>query len=114
MIFVFLFLTSLCMAVSRSIHISPVTQFHPFFVAEKYSTVCIRHIFFICSSVYGHLVVKNLSASARDIRDMGLIPGLERSPGERNGNPLQYSCLGNPMDRGACWATVHSVARGQM
>ena len=43
--------------------------------------------------------------------DLGLIPGSGRSPGERNGNPLQYSCLGNPMDRGACWATVHGVTR---
>ena len=40
-----------------------------------------------------------------------LIPGLGRSPGERNGNPLQYSCLENPMDRGAWWATVHGVAK---
>ena len=43
--------------------------------------------------------------------DLGLIPGLGRSPGEGNGNPLQYSCLENPMDRGAWWATVHGVAR---
>ena len=43
---------------------------------------------------------------------MGLIPGLERSAGEGNGNPLQHPCLGNPMDRGAWWATVHGVARG--
>ena len=42
-----------------------------------------------------------------------LIPGLERSPGEGNGNPLQYSCLENPVDRGACWATVHGVAKSQ-
>ena len=41
--------------------------------------------------------------------DAGLIPGSGRSPGEGNGNPLQYSCLGNPMDRGAWWATVHRV-----
>jgi len=40
-------------------------------------------------------------------RDAGSIPGSGRSPGEGNGNPLQYSCLGNPMDRGAWWATVH-------
>ena len=39
------------------------------------------------------------------------IPGLGRSPGERNGNPLQYSCLGNPVDRGAWWATVHGVGK---
>ena len=48
-------------------------------------------------------VVKNLPAN---VGDMGSIPGLGRSPGEGNGNPLQYSCLGNPMDRGAWWATV--------
>ena len=47
------------------------------------------------------LVVKNLPANAGDIRDTGLIPGSERSPEEGNGNPLQYSCLGNPMNRGA-------------
>ena len=43
--------------------------------------------------------------------DAGLILGLGRSPGERNGNPLQYSCLGNPMDRGAWWATAHGVEK---
>ena len=43
--------------------------------------------------------------------DLGLIPGLGRSPGGRNGNPLQYSCLENSMGRGACWATVHGVAK---
>ena len=47
--------------------------------------------------------------SAYDPGDLGLIPG--RSPGEGNGNPLQYSCLEKPMDRGAWWATVHGVAR---
>ena len=53
------------------------------------------------------LVVKNLPASAGDIRDAGSILGLGRSPGEGSGNPLQYSCLENPMDRGASWAIVH-------
>ena len=43
--------------------------------------------------------------------DRGSIPGLGRSPGEENGNPLQYLCVENPMDRGAWWATVHGVAR---
>ena len=52
-------------------------------------------------------MVKNLPANAGDNRDVGLIPGLGRSPGEGNGNPLQYSCLENPMDRGVWWATVH-------
>ena len=51
------------------------------------------------------LVVKNLSANEGDIRDVSLIPGLEKSPGKGNDNPLQYSCLGNPMDQGAWWAT---------
>ena len=46
--------------------------------------------------------------SAGDIRDTGLIPGWGRSPGEGYGNPLQYSCVGNPMDRGARWATVRT------
>ena len=53
------------------------------------------------------LVVKNLPATAGNARDMGLIPGSGRSPGEGNGNPLQYSCLENPMDRAAWRATVH-------
>ena len=59
------------------------------------------------------LVVNNPPASAGDLRDVGLIPGSERSPGEGNGNPLQYSCLENPMDRGAWWATVHWIEKSQ-
>ena len=54
-------------------------------------------------------VVKNLPANAGDVRDAGSVPGSERFPGGGHGNPLQYSCLENPMDRGACQATVHSV-----
>ena len=53
------------------------------------------------------MVKKSLPANAGDL---GLIPGLGRSPGEGNGNPLQYFCLENSMDRGAWWATVHGVA----
>ena len=49
--------------------------------------------------------------SAWNAEDMGWILVWEGSPGEENSNPLQYSCLGNPMDRGACWATVHGVAK---
>ena len=56
------------------------------------------------------LVVKNPSANSGDIRGMGSIPGMGRSPGAGYGKPLQYSCLENPMDRGAWWATVHGVA----
>ena len=51
--------------------------------------------------------------SACNARDMGSIPESERFPGEGNGNPLQYSCLGNPMDRGAQWAIVHGVAKSR-
>ena len=54
----------------------------------------------------GGLVVKNLPASVGDARDTVSIPGSGRYPGGGNGNSLQYSCLGNPMDRGAWWATV--------
>ena len=54
----------------------------------------------------GGIVVKNLPASAGDIRDSGSIPGSGRFSTEGNGNPLQYSCLGNPMDRGAWQTTV--------
>ena len=57
------------------------------------------------------LVVKNPPANAGDKRDMGWIPGSGRSPGGINGNPLHYSCLENPMDRGAWRATVHRVAK---
>ena len=55
--------------------------------------------------------VKNPPVKAGDIRDAGLIPGLGRSPEGACGNPLQYSCLENPMDGGAWWATVHRVAK---
>ena len=58
-------------------------------------------------------VVKNPPANAGDIRDTGSIPGSERSYGGGHGNPLQYSCLENPMDRGAWRATVHMVAKNQ-
>ena len=56
-------------------------------------------------------MVKNPPANAGDIRNAGLIPGSEKSPGEADGNPLQYSCLENPMERGAWWATVHGVTK---
>ena len=67
---------------------------------KNYSSpiVCIR-------GFPGSSVVNNLPASAR------VVSGSGRSPGERNGNPFQYSCLGNPMDRGAWWATDHGVAK---
>ena len=54
-----------------------------------------------------------VKVSACNAGDLGSIPGLGRSPGDGNGNPLQYSCLEDPMDRGAWWATVHLVAKSQ-
>ena len=59
------------------------------------------------------LEVKSLPANAGDIRDVGLTPGSGRSPLRGHSNPLQYSCLGNPMDRGAWWAAVHGVAQSR-
>ena len=59
------------------------------------------------------LVVKNLPANAADIRDSGSIPGSGRFPGGGNGNPLHYSCLDNPKDRGTWQATDHRVAKSQ-
>ena len=59
------------------------------------------------------LVVKNLPANAGDVRDARSIPGLGRSPGGWHGNPLQYPCLENPMDRGAWWAIIHGVAQSR-
>ena len=57
------------------------------------------------------LVLKNLPVNTGDLRDEGSIPGLGRSPGGGHGNPLQYPCLENPMDRGAWQATVHGVTK---
>ena len=58
-------------------------------------------------------MVKNLSANAGDIRDMNSIPGLGRSPRGGHGNLLQYSCLENPMDKGAWWAAVQGVTKSR-
>ena len=57
------------------------------------------------------LEVKNLPANAGDVRDMGSIPELGRFPKGGHGNPFQYSCLENPMERGGWWATVHTVVK---
>ena len=59
------------------------------------------------------LAVKNPPANAGDVREAGSIPGSGRSPGGGYGNPLQYACLENPMDRGAWQATVHRVTKSQ-
>ena len=76
---------------------------------NSYSTI------YTNTKIYKHtpqvLVVKNLPANEGDVRDTGLIPGSERSPGRGHGNPLQYPCLQKPIDRGTWRATVHRVAQ---
>ena len=62
----------------------------------------------------GSAEVKNLPANAGDTRDVDLIPRLGRFPGEGNGNPLQYSCLKNSMNRGTWWITVHGITKKWM
>ena len=74
--------------------------------ALNYLDNCVNHI--LCKGFPGGSEVK---ASASNTGHLGSIPGSGRSPGEGNGNPLQYSCLENPMDRGAWWATVHGVTK---
>ena len=72
------------------------------------------HIFYLFVLLWGFpggSVVKNLPANAGDLGDAGSIPGLGRSPGGEHDSPLQYSCLEDPMDRGAWWATVHGDAK---
>ena len=59
-------------------------------------------------------MVKNLPANAGDSGDAGSNPGLGRTPGGGNCNPLKYSCLGNPVDSGTCWATVQGIAKSQI
>ena len=70
-------------------------------------------VFFLLVSSSWATLVAQLVKFAYNARDLGLIPKLEKSPREGNGNPLQYSCLENSMDRGAWWATVHGVAKSQ-
>ena len=81
------------------------------------SFYCLGAFFLLCCIVWlcemKILVVKNLAANAGEIRDTGSVPGSVRSPGGGHGNPLQYSCLENPMDRGAWRAIVHRVKNSQ-
>ena len=76
-------------------------------LVENVQTAAIPRVFPVAT------VVKNPPANAGDARDAGLITGSGRSPGEGHGNPLQYSCLENPVDRGAWWATVCGVTKSQ-
>ena len=75
----------------------------------KIKEIIRKHFFSTLNMAQGFLGGSNGKESACKAGDPGSIPGSGRSPGEENGNPLQYSCLGNPMDRGTWWATVHGV-----
>ena len=76
--------------------------------------VCFLDILFqFLWSIKGFPGGSEVKASACNVGDLGSIPGLGRSPGEGNGNPVQYSCLENPVDGGAWWATVHGVAKSR-
>ena len=91
-----------------------VCAFHIYTHKYIYIYIYAFHIYTLSIYIYAFQVAqwkKNSPANAVGSRDMGLISGLGRSPGEGNGNPLQYSCLENSMDRGAWRALVHSVTK---
>ena len=95
---------------------SKVTQLYIYiFSFGLFSIIGYYKIFNIvpCAYIGGFPGGSEVKVSACNAGDLGLIPGLGRSPGEGNGSPLQYSCLENPMDGGAWWATVHGVAKSQ-
>ena len=80
-----------------------------YYARHRYMFFCFKHQNYNTMKGFpGGSVVKNLPDNAGD---MGFIPGLRRSPGEGNGNLLQYSCMGNPMDRGVWWARVYGVTK---
>ena len=89
-----------------------IAPFLPLQVTEPTSCVFLSHELNTCS-LWASLVAQTGKASACNVGDPGSIPGSGRSPGEGNGNPLQYSCLENSMDGGAWWATVHGVTKIQ-
>ena len=74
--------------------------------------MCVCISVYVCMGFPSSANVKNLPASAGDVRDTGSVPGLGRPPGGGNGNPLQCSCLENPMGRGAWWSIVHGGGGG--
>ena len=85
------------------------TMYVYIYIYQRKKTVCIACYLplVVFKNIYIHIF---LPANAGDLTDTSSVPGWGRSPGGRNGNPLQYSCLENPTDRGAWWATVHGVA----
>ena len=100
----------------RSLVITQAPQFFEYNVMQTLYTFCITTKEYLVSlegSFPGGTEVKNPPANAGDTGDTGSIPGSGRSPGEGHGNPLQYSCLENPMDRESWWSTAHRVAKSQ-
>ena len=93
--------------------VSEVNLFLSLFVEYINHEQWIINILYFFRASHSALVVKNLPANAGDIRDLGSIPGLGRSPAEEHDNPLQYPCLENPMDRGVWWATANGVTKSQ-
>ena len=92
----------------RSGYITYVNITDNIFYEHIYMCLC------VCVCIYTHThtaSLKNGKESASNVGDMGSIPGSGRFPGEGNGNPLQNSCLVNPMDRKGCWVTVHGAAK---
>ena len=87
-------------------------------ISEKSSSIqislTVAKTYYIIGASLVVLVVKNPPAKAGGVRDVGSIPGSERCPGGGCSNPLQYFCLGNPMDRGAWWAIVRGVSESDM
>ena len=84
-----------------------------YFLVLSSLSPCYGHGYRINRASQVALVVRNRPANAGDIRDVGSVPGLGRSHGGGHGNPLHYSCLENPMDRGGWWAMVHRIAKSQ-
>ena len=101
----------------RLIHVFANGKISLFFLWLSLYTYIHTYIYIYIYTLFigfpGGSVLKNPLANAGDAGDMGLISGLGRSPGVGNGNPFRYSCLGNPIDRGAWRATVHGVANGR-
>jgi len=85
----------------------------PRWLSGKKKNIYIYIYIYIHIYIYTHTHTHTHTHTPANEGDMGLIPGLERSPGEGNGYPHQYSCLEHPMDRATWWATVHGVAKSQ-
>ena len=97
---------------TRHVNVANITKYATH--SDNTAQGLIRFCYFLDLGFPGGLSVKNLPANTGHVGVVGLTPGLGRSLGGGNGCPLQYSCLGNPMDRGAWWATVHGVTKSQM